>query len=59
MEALRCEYRWASDRLHRFVIEGMADNARAFRDTSVTYLSYIEPDAGAGSGLLDALASRA
>src|SRR6187402_976986 len=24
LEALRCGYRWASDRLHRFVIEGMA-----------------------------------
>ena len=28
LEALRCDYRWASDRLHRFVLEGMADNAR-------------------------------
>jgi deoxyribodipyrimidine photo-lyase len=27
-EALRCGYRWASDRLHRFVIEGMRDNQR-------------------------------
>ena len=26
-EALRCEYEWASDRMHRFVIDGMADNA--------------------------------
>jgi len=59
LEALRCGYRWASDRLHRFVIDGMVDNARAFRGTPVTYLSYIEPVAGAGSGLLDALAARA
>ena len=26
-EPLRIGYRWASDRLHRFVIDGMADNA--------------------------------
>ena len=27
-EALRCDYPWASDRLHQFVVEGMADNAQ-------------------------------
>ena len=31
LEALRVGYRWASDRLHRFVLDGMADNARASR----------------------------
>ena len=29
-EPLRAGYQWASDRLHRFVIEGMGDNERAF-----------------------------
>ncbi len=29
LEALRCGYQWASDRIHRFVIDGMADNAEA------------------------------
>lgn len=28
LEALRCGYRWASDRIHRFVLDGMADNKR-------------------------------
>ena len=27
---LQCDYPWASDRLHRFVIEGMAANRAAF-----------------------------
>src|SRR5271169_1554848 len=27
LEALRCGYPWASERLHRFVIDGMAENA--------------------------------
>ena len=31
LEALRCDYRWASDRLHHFVIAGMADNQTSFR----------------------------
>jgi deoxyribodipyrimidine photo-lyase len=57
-EALRCDYRWASDRHHRFVIDGMADNAAAFAGR-VTYLPYVEPRRGAGKGLLEALAARA
>jgi deoxyribodipyrimidine photo-lyase len=59
LEALRCGYRWANDRIHRFVIEGMADNARVLADTPVTYLAYLEPKADAGRGLLEALARRA
>lgn len=27
-EPLRIGYRWASDRLHRYVLDGMADNLR-------------------------------
>ena len=56
LEALRCDYRWASDRLHRFVVDGMADNARAFAGTPVAYLPYVEPARGAGKGLLESLA---
>ena len=56
LEALRCDYRWASDRLHRFVIDGMADNARALAGTPVDYVPYVEPARGAGKGLLAALA---
>ncbi|WP_437659551.1 deoxyribodipyrimidine photolyase [Sorangium sp. So ce1182] len=59
LEALRCGYRWASDRLHRFVIDGMADNARRFAAAGVLYHPYVEPAEGAGKGLLGALAARA
>jgi len=58
-EALRTGYRWASDRLHYFVIQGMADNARRLEGSPVTYYPYLEPKAGAGKGLLAKLASRA
>ena len=34
LEALRCGYPWASDRLHRFVLDGMADNGTQ-TDTSL------------------------
>ncbi|MCA9246154.1 MAG: deoxyribodipyrimidine photolyase [Planctomycetales bacterium] len=58
-EALRCGYRWASDRLHRFIIEGMADNAAHFETKPVSYYPYLEPTPGAGKGLLKALADDA
>ena len=55
-EALRCRYEWASDRMHRFVIDGMTDNAAACAKAGVTYFPYVEAKAGDGRGLLDALA---
>jgi deoxyribodipyrimidine photo-lyase len=58
-EPLRCGHRWASDRLHAFVLQGMADNARACAARRVTYLPYVEPEPGRGRGLLAALAARA
>jgi deoxyribodipyrimidine photo-lyase len=59
LEPLRLGYRWASTRLHRFVLDGMADNARAFAQRRVAYHPYVEPQAGAGAGLLEALATDA
>ena len=58
-EALRAAYPWASARFHSFVINGMADSARRFEERGVTYLPYLEPEAGAGRGLLAALSQRA
>lgn len=59
LEALRVGYRWASDRLHAFVIQGMRDNASRFESRCVTYVPYLERAHGEGSGLLAALAKRA
>lgn len=58
-EPLRAGYRWANDRLHQFVIEGMAEHARALAATPVTYLPYVEPAPGDGRGLLNALSQHA
>lgn len=58
-EPLDCSYRWASDRLHTFVIEGMRDNRAALAEGPVGYLPYVEPSPGAGQGQLAALAERA
>ncbi|MBD3299351.1 MAG: deoxyribodipyrimidine photolyase, partial [candidate division Zixibacteria bacterium] len=59
LEALRCGYRWASDRHHQFLIDGMADNARRLDRKGVHYYPYVEPTPDAGKGLLAALAEQA
>jgi len=59
LEPLRSDYPWASDRFHRFVLSGMRDNAAAFGRAGVTYHPYVEPEKGAGRGLLSAFAERA
>jgi deoxyribodipyrimidine photo-lyase len=58
-EALRVAYPWASDRLHAFVLQGMADNARRLACRGVSCFPYVEPRPGAGRGLLAALAAEA
>ena len=57
-EPLRVRYQWASDRIHRFVIEGMQDNAADFANKPVTYYPYVEPQPGAGTPLLHQLAKK-
>jgi deoxyribodipyrimidine photo-lyase len=59
LEALRLDYPHASTRLHRFVLEGMQHNAHAFAGKPAVYYPYVEPERGAGKGLVAALASSA
>jgi deoxyribodipyrimidine photo-lyase len=59
LETLSCDYPWASDRLHRFAIEGMAENHRIFADKDVYYFPFLEPQQGAGDELLRQLAIQA
>ncbi len=59
LEPLRAGYRWRSDRIDTTLVAGMSDNARRFAGEPVAYYPYVEPEAGAGQGLLAALAERA
>jgi deoxyribodipyrimidine photo-lyase len=59
LEALRCDYPWASDRLHGFLLDGMSDQAAELSRTPALYHAYVEPQPGAGKGLLEALAGHA
>ncbi|HET6411445.1 MAG TPA: deoxyribodipyrimidine photolyase [Anaeromyxobacter sp.] len=53
-EPLRCDYPYASDRLHAFVLRGMADNARRLAGRAL-YHPWVERRPGEGRGLLRAL----
>lgn len=59
LEAVRIRYRWTSDRFHRFILDGMVDNAAAFSKSKAVYLPYVEPQPGEGSGLVESLAGEA
>src|SRR4051794_25105378 len=52
LEALRIDYPWASQRLHQFIVEGMAANAQALNGKAVLYYPYLEPHVSAGKGLI-------
>jgi deoxyribodipyrimidine photo-lyase len=56
LEPLRVRYRWASDRFHRFIIEGMRDNAQACQQQNVIYYPYVESQPGDGRWLVHRLA---
>lgn len=64
-EPLRIGYRWASDRIHRFIIDGMADNAARIEQLNqrgvngVRYVPYVEPATDMDKGLLAEFARRA
>ncbi|MDQ3035462.1 MAG: deoxyribodipyrimidine photolyase, partial [Myxococcota bacterium] len=59
LEPLRVDHPFASDRFHRFVIDGMADNARAFAGAPVLHHPWVERAPGEGRGLIAALAEHA
>ncbi|MFT5153126.1 MAG: deoxyribodipyrimidine photo-lyase, partial [Planctomycetota bacterium] len=59
LEALRIDYRWASDRIHQFILQGMRANQASFGKAPITYFPYVERSKGQGKGLLAALAHEA
>ena len=59
LEALRCDYEWASERLHTFVLQGMAEHVRTAARAPILYYPYVERRPGQGRGLLEAFAARA
>ena len=58
-EGLRLDYPWASARIHRFVLEGMADNMATARRLGLHYWPFVETPQAPGRGLVHQLAKRA
>jgi deoxyribodipyrimidine photo-lyase len=59
LEALNCDYEWASERFHGFIISGMKDNCLEAQDKNILYYPYIEPEKGRRNGLIKALSEHA
>jgi deoxyribodipyrimidine photo-lyase len=59
LEALACDYPWASERLHHFVLDGMRDHGERVGVTAARYYPYVEQEPGDGRELLAALADEA
>lgn len=59
LEALRCDYPWASDRLHQFILEGMVDNSAELSNRPAVYFPFFEREKGQGKGLLENLSKYA
>ncbi|MBA2664512.1 MAG: deoxyribodipyrimidine photolyase [Bradymonadaceae bacterium] len=57
LDALRCDYPWASERLHSFLLASIRDTAGALDGLPVTHYPYVEQREGDGRGLLEALAA--
>lgn len=58
-EGLNCDYPWASERVHHFMMEGMKENLDYAKEQDLNFYSYLEDEAGAGKGLLYNLAENA
>jgi len=59
LEGLDLGAPWASDRTHRFVLDGMRENAAAIEAAGAVAYPYLETARGDGRGLVEALASDA
>ncbi len=46
-EGLKFYYPWASDRIHTFILEGVAEKRKAFEKLGITYIFYLQKDKSA------------
>ena len=59
VEALRCGYPWASERVHAFIMQGMGEHLATARKRGLNYYSFSEDGDHSGKGMLERLATRA
>lgn len=58
-EELKCDYRWASERIHTFYLEGMAEHANIANQQNLNYLPDVEQEPGESRHLQNQLFDRA
>ncbi len=59
LELLLADYPYASPRLHKFMLEGMAERTRDLEGSPVFHYPFVESKPGEGKGLVEELASQA
>ncbi len=59
LATLKIDYPWASDRLHRFMLQDMAAHVALFKEHEVCFYPFVEAEDGDQNGLLEALAKHA
>jgi len=59
LDILFCDYPYASDRHHRFLLDGIVEMERESRRLPFSYYPYVEKNAGEGIALLEGLSNRA
>jgi len=59
LEAFSCDYPWATDRSHTFMMQGMKEHLDYATDQDLNYVSFVEQEAGQYEKLLKNLASNA
>ena len=59
VECLALGHRWANDRIHTFVLQGMMDNRNLFESSAVTYVPYVETKKAQAGGLLKSFSTNA
>ena len=58
VEVLRCGGRWDSDRHHRFVLDGMADNRHALAERGMSFAAFVERTPSEADSVLGQLAAQ-
>lgn len=58
-DAVRINYRWACDRFHQFLIDGIQERSKLLKTSRAAHCAYIEPHTNHGSGLMETLAKHA
>ena len=57
-DSVRCDYPWASERTHHFLMEGMAEHQKVLGKRGVTYYPYLEDEPGQREGLIKLLSDK-